>query len=96
MASALDNHVHEIKSQNGTTFELENAEKKLHAEMKLALSEKNYEIYNIGSYSSTMFKCSKLTLGFEVKPYLYETTCIINYETTQVSFPAWLILDESS
>jgi DNA-directed RNA polymerase specialized sigma24 family protein len=45
MASALDNHVHEIKSQNGTTFELEIAEKRLHAEMKLALSEKHYEIY---------------------------------------------------
>ncbi len=47
MAVTIENHAHEIKYKNDNSFEIEQAEKKLHAEMKNALSEKNYQIYQM-------------------------------------------------
>ncbi len=43
---ALESHDHEIKHKNNL-FELELAEKRLHAEMKKKLSEKHYKIYEM-------------------------------------------------
>ena len=45
MAVTIENHSHEIKYKDANPFEIEGAEKKLHLEMKAALSEKNYNIY---------------------------------------------------
>lgn len=47
MAVTIENHAHEIKASNSSSFEIEEAEKKLHKEMKKALSEKNYNIYKM-------------------------------------------------
>jgi vacuolar-type H+-ATPase subunit H len=47
MAVTLENHVHEIKSSHNSSFEIEEAEKKLHKEMQEVLSEKSYEIYTM-------------------------------------------------
>lgn len=46
MAVTLENHVHEIK-YNSSSFEIENAQEKLHQEMKKILSEKNFYIYQM-------------------------------------------------
>ena len=45
MAVTIENHSHEIKYKDANPFEIEEAERKLHLEMKAALSEKNYNIY---------------------------------------------------
>ena len=47
MAVTLENYTHEIKSTKNTSFEIEEAEKKLHDEMRKVLSEKNFEIYQM-------------------------------------------------
>lgn len=47
MAVTLENHSHELQSKSGSSFEIEEAEKKLHLEMKKVLSEKNYSIYQM-------------------------------------------------
>ena len=47
MAVTIENHSHEIKYKNDNSFEIEEAERKLHLEMKNALNEKNYQIYEM-------------------------------------------------
>lgn len=47
MAVALESHVHEVGETGGSSFELEEAERKLHKEMKKVLSDKNYSIYQM-------------------------------------------------
>ena len=47
MPTALDNHSHEIKLPNHDLYLVDNAAKRLHAEMKKKLSEKNYQIYEM-------------------------------------------------
>jgi len=47
MAVTIENHAHEIKYKNTSSFEIEEAERKLHIEMQNALSVKNYEIYEM-------------------------------------------------
>ena len=47
MAVALDSHAHSLYSDKSSSFELEEAERKLHAEMREVLSEKNYSIYEM-------------------------------------------------
>lgn len=45
MPVAIESHLHEIESGASFSFGIEEAEGKLHAEMKKALTAKNYEIY---------------------------------------------------
>ena len=40
------------------------------------MEEENREMHTLGSSFFDMFHWSKATLEVEVKPYLYETTCI--------------------
>lgn len=47
MAVTIENHAHEIKSSSSTTFEMEEAQKRLHEEMRKILSEKNFQIYTM-------------------------------------------------
>ena len=47
MAVTLDSHVHNLYQGDASSFELEEAERKLHHEMKLVLSEKSYSIYQM-------------------------------------------------
>jgi len=47
MAVTLESHIHQLASVQGTSFEIETAEEKLHKEMQKALSEKNYKIYKM-------------------------------------------------
>ena len=47
MAVTIENHAHEIKSSSGTSFEIEEAQKRLHEEMRKILSEKNFQIYKM-------------------------------------------------
>ena len=67
MAVTLENHVHEIKSTHNSSFEIEEAEKKLHKEMEKALSTKNYEIY-------TMLFIKNMTDEEVAKQLGYKTT----------------------
>jgi RNA polymerase sigma factor (sigma-70 family) len=45
MAVTIENHSHEIKCNAGTSFEIEEAQKRLNKEMRKVLSEKNFKIY---------------------------------------------------
>lgn len=47
MAVTLESHIHEVGEARGNSFEIEEAERKLHEEMKKVLSEKNYSIYQM-------------------------------------------------
>ncbi len=47
MPLALDSHTHMLHNDKATSFEIENAQIRLHAEMKKVLSEKNYSIYEM-------------------------------------------------
>jgi len=47
MAVTIENHTHEIKCSSGTSFEMEEAQKRLHEEMRKILSEKNFQIYTM-------------------------------------------------
>lgn len=47
MAVTIENHAHEIKSSSSTSFEMEEAQKRLHEEMRKILSEKNFQIYTM-------------------------------------------------
>jgi len=47
MAVTLESHMHQLRETQGSSFEIEEAERKLHAEMKLVLSEKNYSTYQM-------------------------------------------------
>jgi RNA polymerase sigma factor (sigma-70 family) len=45
MPVAIESHIHEIESEASFSFGIEDAEQRLHDEMKKALPAKNYEIY---------------------------------------------------
>ena len=47
MAVTLDGQAHHLRNENAVSFEIEDAEKKLHGEMKKVLSSKNYSIYEM-------------------------------------------------
>lgn len=47
MPVAIENHIHEVECRGSISFLLEDAERKLHSEMKKVLSTKNYEIYEM-------------------------------------------------
>lgn len=47
MAVTIENHTHEIKSNSGSSFEIEEAQKRLNKEMEKILSEKNFQIYTM-------------------------------------------------
>tara|TARA_R100000808_G_C2143957_1_gene151726 strand:+ start:1214 stop:1942 length:729 start_codon:yes stop_codon:yes gene_type:complete len=47
MAVTIENHMHELESSGAESFEIEDAQIRLHAEMKKVLSEKNYRIYQM-------------------------------------------------
>lgn len=47
MAVTLDAHMHQLQETTSDSFQIEEAEKKLHEEMKLVLSAKNYSIYKM-------------------------------------------------
>lgn len=47
MAVNLDGQAHHLRNENAVSFEMEAAQERLHAEMKKALSPKNYTIYRM-------------------------------------------------
>jgi RNA polymerase sigma factor (sigma-70 family) len=47
MAVTIENHSHELRSTQNSSFEIEEAERKLHSEMKKVLNEKSYMIYQM-------------------------------------------------
>lgn len=47
MAVTIENHAHEIKSSSSSSFEIEEAQKRLNEEMRKVLSEKNFQIYKM-------------------------------------------------
>ena len=47
MAVTLESHIHELSGASACSFEMESAERKLHAEMKKVLSKKIFLIYHM-------------------------------------------------